>query len=162
MNYRLNEVKLAIQDSSKYFLSHHLEEENYRCYNLEFLFSRKIYLCARCLGIYNGILFGIGLFFWGILPDYFEYLAISVFPLFTILDWVITQFTSRRGKNTIRTFCGFLLGLAYGLGLSNLFSSFPNYFVILLGIVYASLAFILLLIKERSRTLKAENSVLVK
>ena len=109
------EIKKGILETRKYVLSHHEPNEYHHCYTID-ISGEPVRLCARCLGIYPGI--GVGILVGDLtIPNEIALLLISLLPIFALVDWSVTTFTERRGKNTIRTFTGLLLGIAYGLGI---------------------------------------------
>ena len=151
MNTKLifSETKIALKETSKYILSHHQPEEYYKCYSLNIL-NKKIHICSRCLGIYAGILIGV-IFFHPDnqnLIDY--YLLLAVLPLFTLIDWSVSAFTIHRSYNVVRTVFGVLLGISYFIGLIILLKTFPNYYIIGIGLAYSLIA-VFLLQKQRDK-----------
>ena len=142
--YILNEFKKGIKETSKYFLSHHKREDYYKCYILNFK-KNQIALCSRCLGIYIGIIIGITLFYLQIYNRNFYYFSIAFFPIFTIIDYSISNFTKYKSNNFFRTSSGILLGVAYALSLILFFKTFLNYFIIIIGLIYLIIALILIL-----------------
>ncbi|MDJ1432455.1 DUF2085 domain-containing protein [Halostagnicola sp. A-GB9-2] len=135
------ELRKGLSRTWPYLLSHHHPSEWYRCYS-PVIFGRRIHVCARCLGIYPGILAAlvVSLFAGGLAPSSTAALGIVlVFPLPALLDWTATTFTGRRGHNGVRTVTGFLLGYGYGVGLVRLFFAF-DLRVALVGIAYGAVA----------------------
>lgn len=149
MDHKLifKEIKIALKETSRYILSHHQPEEYYKCYSLTIL-DQKIHVCSRCLGIYFGILMGIGIFPIDILNSRSFYLLIAILPLFTLIDWSVSAFKIHKSYNTVRTGFGALLGISYSIGLIIFFKTFPNYYIIVVGLVYALIS-LLLLRKQR-------------
>jgi uncharacterized membrane protein len=143
----LDETKIALKETSKYILSHHQPEEYYKCYSLNIL-NKKIHVCSRCLGIYLGILTGICFFPQDTLNLRSYYILIAILPLFTLIDWSISAFKIHRSNNLLRTGFGVLLGVSYSTGSMILFKTFPNYYIISVGLAYA-LVSLLLLQKQR-------------
>ncbi|WP_394697794.1 DUF2085 domain-containing protein [uncultured Methanomethylovorans sp.] len=154
MNSKLifSETKIALKETSKYILSHHQPNEYYKCYSLSVL-NQKIYICSRCFGIYVGILTGIIIFNPVIQNLRYYYLLIAVLPIFTLIDWSISAFKIYRSHNIVRTGSGVLLGISYSSGLIILFKSFPNYYIIGIGLVYTLIA-LFLLQKQREMNCK--------
>lgn len=151
MNTKLifSETKIALKETSKYILSHHQPEEYYKCYSLNIL-NKKIHICSRCLGIYAGILIGV-IFFHPDnqnLIDY--YLLLTGLPLFTLIDWSVSAFKIHRSYNVVRTVFGVLLGISYFIGLIILLKTFPNYYIIGIGLAYSLIA-VFLLQKQRDK-----------
>lgn len=135
------EFRKGLARTWPYLLSHHLPSERHRCYSPE-LFGRRIHVCARCLGIYPGILVALVAVLFTIGPAHSSTTAMVVvlaFPLPALVDWTATTFTRRRGYNTVRTATGFLLGYGYGIGLTRLFFAF-DLRVIAAGIAYGATA----------------------
>ena len=127
------EIKKGFLDTRKYILSHHEPHEYYRCYKIRIL-GKPVQLCARCTGIYPGIVLGVLAGYWTIFGDS-ALSVVALFPLFALIDWFATTFSERRGKNSIRTFTGSLLGCAYGLGLTLLIRG--EIIVVAIGVCYA-------------------------
>ncbi|MBV0924337.1 DUF2085 domain-containing protein [Halomicroarcula limicola] len=110
---RRRELRRGLAATAPYLLSHHAADERYRCHRLP-VAGRTILVCARCSGIYPGIALGVLAFRLGVAPGaWFPVVALG--PLPALVDWALTTFTGHRGRNTVRTATGGLLGLAYGL-----------------------------------------------
>lgn len=108
------EFRKGLAKTRQYLLSHHEPEDHYRTYVVE-LFGRRTRLCARCTGIYPGIL--TGLLAWAVGPGALTSIAlVYALPLPALIEWAATRLTPRRGSNAVRTATGLLLGYAYGLG----------------------------------------------
>ncbi len=80
------------------------------------IFGRKISPCARCTGMYLGILIGtiFSLLFWLKIFDieFIHAFAIAwLFAIPAIIDWSSVKLGLRKGKNNIRVATGFLLGM---------------------------------------------------
>lgn len=136
-----SEFKEGLSETRRYILSHHQPEEYNKCYTIR-TDGRTIRLCARCLGIYPGIVVGVFIYFFEVFPDY-QLLLVVTLPVFALADWVLTTFTDLSGWNSTRTITGLLLGTAYGLGLCQLFLS-TQLIIILIGAIYGSTAATLL------------------
>ena len=143
-----DELKQGIKETSKYIFSHHQPEEYYKCYSLK-MKNNKIYFCSRCLGIYFGIFLGILSHHLEIFNEFIIYVAIAIFPFFTIVDWTISAFNIHKSHNFLRTFFGILLGIAYSYGMILFFTKFPNYYVIVIGLFYIMISLSLLFYKNR-------------
>lgn len=142
------ELRRGLAETRQHLLSHHVPGEYYRCYSPT-VFGRRVHLCARCTGIYPGIVAGITAAF--LAPAALTAtLLIALFPLAALAEWTVTSLTDRRGYNVVRTVTGAMLGYAYGLGLVRLFLG-GELLVLAIGIGYALLAGILLLVRERRR-----------
>jgi uncharacterized membrane protein len=100
--------------------------------------ERPLRVCARCSGIYPGIALGVTLVLTGALPV--VPWLVAVLPAFALADWARSQFTARRGRNSVRTASGFGLGFAYGMGLLGLLGGDSRVAVLLIGLGYALLA----------------------
>ncbi|MFC7074903.1 DUF2085 domain-containing protein [Haloarcula halophila] len=112
---RTTELRRALAAMAPYLLSHHRADEYYRCHRLR-VADREVAVCARCSGVYPGIvlgslavLFGVGGGLWAPL--------VAFGPAPALADWAVTTFTDRRGYNAVRTVTGATLGLAYGVAL---------------------------------------------
>lgn len=144
----LAELRSGLRAAQPYLLSHHEPHEWDRCY-APVLFGRRVRVCARCLGIYPGIV--VGLLATAYAPPAATGLELLlVLPPFALLDWALTTFTRRSGWNAVRTTTGALLGYAYGIGLAT-FATTLDPRVPLIGAGYALLAASLLVVWVRSR-----------
>lgn len=141
-----NEVRAGLARTRPFLLSHHVPAEYHRCYAPE-IRGRTIRLCARCTGIYPGIVAGLWAFFGApLLPRH--WVLVALLPLPALIDWSVTAFTRRTGSNPGRTVTGLLLGYGYGLGLGHLFVG-GAVVVLLLGLCYGLVAVFLLSHHER-------------
>ncbi|RQG93318.1 DUF2085 domain-containing protein [Natrarchaeobius halalkaliphilus] len=135
------EIRRGIAETRGFVLSHHLPEEYYRCYS-PVVFGRQLHICARCVGIYPGIL--AGLFAYAVAPPPMtSVVLVALVPLPALVDWAVTTFTTRRGYNVVRTVTGSALGYGYGLGVGYVFVE-TNPFVIGVGVLYGLVAAVLL------------------
>jgi len=126
------ELRKGLARTWPYLLSHHGPSERCRCYSPR-LRGRRIRLCARCTGIYPGILAALS----GIGGSPTLSLAIVIaFPLPALVDWTVTTFTDRCGYNIVRTATGFLLGYGYGIGLYRVVLA-GDFHVVAVGVCYA-------------------------
>lgn len=138
------ELRKGVAETRRFLVSHHEPSEWYRCYS-PVLFGRQIRICARCLGIYPGIVAGIVAYL--VAPASFtQFLLVAVLPIPALVDWGLTSFTDRRGYNGIRTITGASLGYGYGLGLGLLFGD-ADVRVVGLGIIFAVSSVILLVLE---------------
>ncbi|WMW24002.1 DUF2085 domain-containing protein [Methanolobus sediminis] len=142
-----SEILSGLNETSKYLLSHHEVSEYYKCLELEHD-GKKHYLCARCFGIYTGLIIGF-LYYNYISDSHLSYALISILPMPAIIDWSISAFEINRSKNLFRIISGFLLGIAYLNGILLLFRNFPDYTILAIGIFYVSLALLLLFLKKK-------------
>jgi len=137
------EFRTGVARTRRYILSHHEPCRWYRCYNVG-LFGRRVRLCARCSGIYPGIIAGLLAYVVYTVPINMLYI-IAIAPLPALIDWSLTTFTAHRGTNSVRTITGLLLGYGYGLGIGQVFIN-NNYQVIIIGIIYGAVAAALLFV----------------
>ncbi|MFC7116008.1 DUF2085 domain-containing protein [Natronoarchaeum sp. GCM10025703] len=129
------ELRKGLARTWPYLLSHHEPSERCRCYSPR-LRGRRIRLCARCTGIYPGILAALS----GVGGSPTLALAIVIaFPLPALVDWTVTTFTGRRGYNAVRTATGLLLGYGYGVGLYRVVLA-GDFRIVAVGISYAMVA----------------------
>jgi len=66
---------------------------------------------------------------------------VLLLPLCALVDWVITSFSRWRGKNTMRSLSGLLLGISFSLGIILLLSG--TLLVLAIGILYIILSALL-------------------
>jgi len=96
-------------------LSHHSPKKLHRTIHIR-IRRRDLYLCARCTGIWAGILSILLAFFLGLgLPPWLYILLWYVLPAPAIIDWITQSCKLRESKNTIRVGTGYLLGIGLGL-----------------------------------------------
>ena len=131
-----SEFKRALAETAPYLLAHHEQSERYRCY-APVVFGRRVHVCARCSGVYPGIISGFAVAM--LAPGHFTTLAVvASLPAPALVDWVVTSIGDRQGINSVRTVTGALLGYAYGVGLVRLlFGGDP--LVLAIGFGYAVL-----------------------
>lgn len=144
----LSEVKVALRRTSSYLLSHHQEGAHHRCYAFSWQ-GRTVRVCARCLGIWPGIIIGIILPGAILLSPVASIAAVAVLPSFALIDWARSAFTARKGTNAVRTLTGLLLGIAYGIGITLLMSP-ARWSALAVGAGYIVVAGALLLIGRRA------------
>jgi len=81
------------------------------------ILGREIRPCARCFGLYIGLIIGFLLsspFWLGVFytNNFFLIFALAwLFAAPTIIDWVTVKLGLRKGKNNIRVVTGFLYGI---------------------------------------------------
>lgn len=148
----LHEMKEGIRVTIPYVLSHHQREQYHKCF-----FIIGIPVCSRCAGIYTGILFGFLIYFLNFVSLPYL-LMIFLFPSFALLDWTVTAFKFHNGNNHTRFFSGILLGTAYAFGLSLLFTGMQTVIVLFIGLIYGSIAILLIILKNRIEMKKAKFS----
>lgn len=132
-----NEVRAGVSETARYVLSHHERDEWDRCY-APAIGGRRVRVCARCTGIYPGILGGVGAFVFAP-PSFWAVWIPFVFPFPALVDWTISAATARRGRNAVRTLTGFLLGYGYAIGGLQLLVV-GELLVVLAGVGYGVLA----------------------
>lgn len=137
MEDRWAEIRSGVAETRTYVLSHHHPAEYYRCY-APAVFGRRIHLCARCSGIYPGIVAGLAAYFFGP-AELGSIVLVALLPLPALVDWALTTATDRRGYNVVRTITGALLGYGYGLGLAHVLLE-SSVRVLVVGLCYALLA----------------------
>ncbi|WP_415379043.1 DUF2085 domain-containing protein [Halosimplex sp. TS25] len=147
---RRAEFRTGLARTRRYLFSHHEPSEYYRCHSLS-LRGRNVHLCARCSGVYPGILVGAALALTATVPAVWPWLVVCG-PAPALVDWAATTFTDRRGSNALRTVSGALLGLGYGVAVPWFLIGRPLW---LLGVaaVYGGIAAVLLV-----RSLGGESS----
>ena len=139
------EVRSALAATRPYLLSHHEPSEWGRCY-APAVGGRRVRLCARCLGIYPGIVAGLlALLIGSALPT--GRWVVALLPLPALVDWAVSAFTPRRGSNPVRTATGLGLGYAYGVGLGTLFVT-GDLRVLAIGVTYGLVAGLLLFVRQ--------------
>jgi uncharacterized membrane protein len=141
MGFSWGEFQKGLVETQKYLLSHHKQSNWDHCYILP-IFSWDIRICARCSGIYPGIIVGLATYNF-VSVGFSSLILLSVLPLPALLDWSLTSFTKRGGNNIIRTITGALLGYGYAVGLVELVIKY-DLRVLLLGVIYAIAAGVLL------------------
>ena len=96
-------------------ISHHPPGRLHRTIGLGFR-GKKVYLCARCTGIYSSI---TGIFITYIVGFRFPlwvYLPLILFlPIPSVIDWFTQSSKLRESRNSIRVGTGLLLGIPAGL-----------------------------------------------
>jgi uncharacterized membrane protein len=141
MDLDWGEIRRGLARTRPFLLSHHSPAEYDRCY-APVVRGRTVRLCARCAGIYPGIVAGLWAFVGAPAPLRGVAL-VAVLPLPALLDWGASALTAWRGSNPGRTATGVLLGYGYGLGLLHLFVG-GSVVVVGIGVCYGVLAAALL------------------
>ncbi len=127
------EFRKGIMETQRYVLSHHPDEEWDCCY-APTIYGRQFHICARCSGIYPGILLGIIAYLSGFLTP-LNWLVVLVFPVPALFDWWLSITGLFEGWNPLRTLTGGLLGVAYGLGLG-IFLGQGELWILGVGLLY--------------------------
>ncbi|MGZ0747431.1 DUF2085 domain-containing protein [Haloparvum sp. AD34] len=141
------ELRAGLAETRQYLLAHHEPAEYDRCYRVR-VRGREEHLCARCLGVYPGIVVGLLAVHLGWLPD-LQLLAVATLPALALGDWALTALGDRDGTNPVRTWTGVALGVGYGTGLGRLLFV-GDARVVGIGLGYAVVAGMLLLRSFRS------------
>ncbi|MBD3238410.1 MAG: DUF2085 domain-containing protein [Candidatus Moranbacteria bacterium] len=132
----INELRNTLKENWFYFFSHHQKDQLNRCYAIDFGFKGfKLYVCARCLGIYPGLLFGSGLIWKGTIIEN-NFLLIILGPVMTWIQ-VLMERCLAVSNNQIRTISGFCLGLSFALAVDLLFDNLFEVKILLFGLVNA-------------------------
>lgn len=116
MTLDTSELRRGLTETRRYLLSHHEPDDWDRCHQPR-VFGRQLRVCARCSGIYPGIILGLLAGNLGGVP-LSPVLILALFPLPALVDWSLSTFANRSGSNLVRTATGALLGFAYGVGLA--------------------------------------------
>lgn len=119
-----------------FLLSHHKPEKLHRTIHIR-LRGRNVYLCARCTGIYTGILSVLVAWFLGFfnLSEWLYLPLFSILPAPSIVDWLTQSCKLRESRNPIRTSTGYLLGISGGLFLLMLIKSMLYLFLQALAVL---------------------------
>ena len=124
------EFRRGLASTRPYLLAHHEPEEFDRCHALT-VRDRTVRLCARCSGVYPGILAGLALVATGTGKPLWP-LLVAVGPAPALADWAATQ-GDRNGSNAVRTATGLALGAAYAVGLAWLLTGGPLWLLAVAG-----------------------------
>ncbi|MFP4038498.1 MAG: DUF2085 domain-containing protein [Candidatus Nanohaloarchaea archaeon] len=138
---RTEEFRKGLKETRRHLLSHHRDEELYRCYKV-----RGEHLCSRCTGIYPGILAGLYLIFSSN-PLSIAAVALSGVP--TLIEKFFTGVKNFKGYNTVRTGSGLLLGAGYINGLYLLIQNPFNPEILSTGLFYITAGLLLLYLEKK-------------
>ena len=98
-----------------FLLSHHRPEQLHRTIHIS-IRGKDLYLCARCTGVWAGIISTFLVFFLGLdLPPWLYLLLLTVLPAPATIDWITQSYKLRESKNATRMGTGYLLGIGWGL-----------------------------------------------
>ncbi|MFW6437072.1 MAG: DUF2085 domain-containing protein [Halococcoides sp.] len=142
MDVDRSELRRGLAAARPYLLAHHVPGRRDRCYRVG-----RFDVCARCAGVYPGIVLGVLAFGFAPRPLASPVL-VAVLPLPALLDWTITTLGHWSGTNIVRTATGAALGYGYGLGLGHLLLA-GDLRVLAVGVAYAALAGGLLAVARR-------------
>lgn len=96
-------------------LSHHKPNKLNRTIHIS-LRGKDVYICARCTGIYAGIIAIFVAYFLGFsLPLWWYLPLLCIFPTPCAVDWITQSCKLRESRNALRVCTGFLLGICWGL-----------------------------------------------
>jgi uncharacterized membrane protein len=131
--------------NNRLLLSHHGYYEFDRCFLIK-TGGEEFYVCARCTGLYVGIIAGIAILLGHsiILVNAPSIVMIFGLPSIAFLDWGLYMLGVRRGSNFTRAISGFCLGIACWYYLVALIINKERWFVIL-GVVFWILIYNILL-----------------
>ncbi|HIH45429.1 MAG TPA: DUF2085 domain-containing protein [Candidatus Methanoperedenaceae archaeon] len=125
-------------------LAHHEPERFDRTILVRFS-GMSIRLCARCTGIYLGILSTVVLFLFGLrLPQTAEVVVAAFFPLPAMLDWSLDRYGIWKGANSSRLISGLMVGVSYVTLWARLFRDPLDAVVWSTAIFYVALAVLVL------------------
>jgi uncharacterized membrane protein len=142
-----SELRAGVAETSRYLLSHHTPGGYHRCYALR-IRGRTVRLCARCLGIYPGIVVGLGMFVFGV-AESLQLLLVATLPMPALVDWAVTHLRAPDGHNLVRTGTGTLLGVGYGLGFAQLVVG-GEVLALGIGLLYGIAGALVLLVHDES------------
>jgi uncharacterized membrane protein len=95
-------------------LAHHGHDQLQRTIHLK-LWNRDLYLCARGVGRYSGLVAVFILNSFLPVPLWLYPLSFVFFPIPSTFDWAIQKAGKRESRNSIRIPTGFLVGVSQGL-----------------------------------------------
>jgi uncharacterized membrane protein len=145
-----------VKDGIHMLLSHHPPSMYGHCLRVR-VGGRSVYLCARCTGIYGGLILGIAVLFFlniSLTPSWFWFLVALAIGFTTVIDWMSQRLTPRKTTNLVRAGTGFMSGLSLAIIflLSDLF-----YMLIALVVMSASIG-LTSLIEGRRRSSYSASS----
>jgi len=96
-------------------LSHHRPQKLHRTIHIH-IKGRDIHLCARCTGIWAGIITAFLAFFFRLdLPAWLYVFLLAILPAPAMLDWVTQTCKLRESRNAIRVLTGYFSGIGWGI-----------------------------------------------
>lgn len=102
------------KDSLLFLLfAHHRHGELQRTIHLK-LWNRDLYLCARGVGRYSGLITVFVLNSFLSIPTWLYPVSFVFFPIPSTFDWALQKAGKRESRNSIRIPTGFLVGISQG------------------------------------------------
>ncbi|MFH0714435.1 MAG: DUF2085 domain-containing protein [Candidatus Diapherotrites archaeon] len=126
LNDQTKEAIHFLKEMSPYLLSHHNKEEYFRCIQI-----KKAKICARCFGIYAGIIFA--LIFNEIIGQNSVF-ALAAMP--GLFEWTIYKFKKIKITPKALVILGFLMGIAWVYFIIKIFAGEITKYLVLLAIFY--------------------------
>ena len=124
-------------------LAHHGHDQLERTIHLKLL-NKDLFLCARGVGRYSGIISILVLTSFLQFPLWFYPLSFILFPLPSTIDWGLQKIGRRESRNSIRIITGFLVGnsqslliVSYLQGLTQIF----NFGIIIMLLYFLAFCF---------------------
>jgi len=145
--------KNGLKSRLSLLLSHHPSEEIHRTIHPS-LHGREIFLCARGVGRYVGLLSTILLSPFLTLSNQAYLLIFILFPLPSTLDWATQKFGLRESRNCIRVFTGFLVGVSQALLLTSLIAGLTP--TSIYGLLILSVYFMIFCFSKKAGSMKEE------
>lgn len=140
-------------------LSHNLPENLDRTIGIKFR-GRIVYLCARCTGVYSGILIVLISSFLGFnLPTWLYLPLFSILPIPGAVDWITQSFGLRESRNSVRVSTGFLFGVSQGLFLLMLVRAMFYLFLQALAVVVIYLLLVYVCVRVWKTKFSASRKV---
>jgi uncharacterized membrane protein len=120
-------------------LAHHGHDQLQRAIHLK-LWNRDLYLCARGVGRYSGLVAVFILNCFLQTPLWLYPISFVFFPIPSTFDWTLQKAGNRESRNSIRIPTGFLVGVSQGLLIVSYFQCMTQIFYF--GIVVMMLYFL--------------------
>lgn len=143
---RISEFRAALETSSGFILSHHTRENYNRCYTFKLL-GKDLRLCARCCGIYPGLMVG---FLLSSLIGTLSATLILLSGVPTLIEKYLTGVRENKGSNFVRTLTGLFLGIGFVNGFIKLASNPLNIKILSFGVFYGFSAILLIYLENPS------------
>ena len=148
-----SDLKRVIDEvgKEKFFalIAHHEPAQYHKTLRFR-IFNTYIRLCARCTGIYLGIIATILLSVSAInIPHVFQLLIIFAFPVPAMIDWGLDKYNLWKGSNTTRFVSGFMLGICYIFLWARFIQNPLDPMVWSIAVVYSAIAAGIILYKKK-------------